>query len=158
MKKANLYYHISSKEHLLRMIFAYYFQDLLNFGKSDFPISKSTSVKLEYIWIKRARWAFDNPTPMKFIYYRMALESSNFIKYLDDLLKKTIISGIQTRKLIGYQNHNYLICLFHSAFNSVIISLIGKRYGSNQKIMIVKRAFKIFYEQIERNILEPIDY
>lgn len=143
-------YHFKSKNNLYNQVFNYCNNQLISFIEQDFRKTENVKQALKYIWINRARWGFKNPIEMKFIYTRAAFEINNLFEYEDKLLKKTINRGIKNCSLIGYQNPYYIVCLFYAFNNSIIISMIGKRYGNEQKIMVVKKAFNIFYEAIKR--------
>ena len=144
-------YHFKSKNNLYDQVFNYCNNQLISFIEQDFRKTGNVKQALEYIWINRARWGFKNPIKMKFIYTRAAFAINNLFEYEDKLLKNTIHCGIKNRSLIGYQNPNYIVCLFYAFNNSIIISMTGKRYGDKQKIMVVKKAFNIFYEAIKRS-------
>lgn len=146
IRKSTIFYHFKSMEKLYDNIFKY-LQNRMRFEMfSDVGLQKGTENTLKYLWMKRASWGIENPDAMRFIFTMYALEENDRIE-IDRPLLRIIHNGIISSQLTNY-NNTHIACMFYAGNNSIILSLIGKRYYYKKEITIIKKSFESFYETV----------
>jgi len=156
LAKSTVFYHFKTIPDLHDLIFKYYYNQITIDSHNGISKLIGTRRKLEHIWVRRARWGLKNPNVMRFLYTRYALEANNRID-MDREILKIIRKGIASQKLINY-NPTYIGTLFYASSNSIILSLVGKKYYNKKKITLVNRAFISFWGTVEHQEHVQNDY